>query len=124
MAVVAIVSWLLVAAFRRDWLPSSRLVPAIAACLAAFAIATVTSRIPRLSAEMLAYAVLLAELYLLLVALMRRTRLRAHFERLALALCLLVCALYLPAGAAGVAALVGGRRAPRRSLRCARATSA
>ncbi len=46
MAVVAIVSWLLIAAFRRDWLPSSRLLPAIAACLVVFAVATVTSRIP------------------------------------------------------------------------------
>jgi hypothetical protein len=95
MAVVAIVTWLLLAAFRRDWLPSSRLLPAIGACLAVFAIATATSRNPRLSAEMLAYAFLLAELYLLLVALMRQPRLRAHFERLALVLCLLVCVLYL-----------------------------
>ena len=95
MAVVAIVPWLLLAAFRRDWLPSSRLVPAMAACFAAFVIATITSRVPRLSVEMLGYAVLLAELYLLLVALMRRPRFRAHFERLAIVLCLLVCVLYL-----------------------------
>jgi len=67
----------------------------MAACLAAFVIATITSRVPRLSVEMLGYAVLLAELYLLLVALMRRPRFRAHFERLAIVLCLLVCVLYL-----------------------------
>jgi O-antigen ligase len=95
MALVAIVPWLLVAAFRRDWLPASRLAPAIAACLAAFAIATITSRAPRLSVEMLGYAILLGELYLLLVALMRRPRLRAHFERLVIGLGLLVCVLYL-----------------------------
>jgi hypothetical protein len=95
MAVVAIVPWLVLAAFRRDWLPSSRLFPAIAACLAVFAIATITSRNARLSAEMLAYAFLLAELYLLLVALMRGPRLRKHFERLAFVLCFLVCGLYL-----------------------------
>ncbi|MGA3030740.1 MAG: O-antigen ligase family protein [Candidatus Limnocylindrales bacterium] len=95
MAVVATIPWLIAAAFRRDWLPSSRLVPAIAAILTAFAIATVTSRVPRLSAEMLGYAILLAELYLLLVVLMRGVRLRAHFERLALGLCLLVCVQYL-----------------------------
>jgi O-antigen ligase len=95
MAVVAIIPWLLMAAFRRDWLPSSRLVPAIAAILAAFAIATITSRVPRDSAEMLGYAILLAELYLLLVVLMRGVRLRAHFEHLAGVLCLLVCVLYL-----------------------------
>jgi len=95
MAVVAIVPWLILAAFRRDWLPFSRLLPAIAACLAVFAIATVTSRNPRLSAEMLAYAFLLAALYLLLVTLMRQPRLRRHFERLSFVLCLLVCVLYL-----------------------------
>ena len=95
LAVVAVVPWLLVAAFRRDLLPASRLAPAIAACLAAFTIATITSRVPRLSVEMLGYAILLGELYLLLVALMRRPRLRAHFERLAILLCLLVSGLYL-----------------------------
>jgi hypothetical protein len=95
MAVVATIPWLLLAAFRRDWQPSSRLAPAIAAILAAFASATITSRVPRFSAEMLGYAILLAELYLLLVVLMRGVRLRAHFERLALGLCLLMCVLYL-----------------------------
>ena len=94
-AVVAIVAWLVIAAFRPEWLPASRLLPAIAACLVAFAVATVISQNARLSAEMTAYAFLLAGLYLLLVALMRDARLRAHFERLALGLCVLVCVLYL-----------------------------
>ena len=39
------------------------------------------------------------------------TRLRAHFERLALVLCLLVCVPVPAAGVAGMAALVGGRGA-------------
>jgi O-antigen ligase len=95
IAVVAIVPWLLLAVRRRDWLPSSRLMPAIAAILTAFAIATVTSRVPRLSAEMFGYAILLAELYLLLVVLMRRVQMRVHFQRLALVLCLFVCVQYL-----------------------------
>ncbi len=95
VAVVAIVSWLSLATFRRATLPSSRLLPAIVACLVVFTIATVTSRNPRLSAEMLAYAFLLAGLYLLLVTLMRDARLRTHLERLALVLCLVVCVLYL-----------------------------
>ncbi len=94
-AVVAIVVWLFYATIRPAWLPSSRLTPAIIACLAAFTIATVTSRAPRLSIEMLAYAFLLAELYLLLVALMRRPSLRLHFERLAIVLVTLVGVLYL-----------------------------
>ncbi len=95
MAVAVLVPWLLVAAFRRDWLPSSLLLPALLAVLAAFAISTITSRAPRLSAEMFGYAVLLAEGYLLLVIIMRRPRMRAHFERLAVVLCILVCVQYL-----------------------------
>lgn len=95
VAALALVPWLAVATFRPGWLPSSRLWPAVVACLAAFAISTITSRAPRLSLEMLSYAVLLAELYLLLVVLMRRPRLRAHFARLALGLCVIVCVLYL-----------------------------
>jgi O-antigen ligase/tetratricopeptide (TPR) repeat protein len=95
MAVVSIAVWLLFSTLRPQWLPSSRMAPAIAACLAAFAAATVTSRVPRLSAEMFGYAILLAEVYLLLVALMRRQWLRTHFERMALVLCLVVCELYL-----------------------------
>jgi O-antigen ligase/tetratricopeptide (TPR) repeat protein len=94
-AALALVTWLSYGAFHERWRPASRLMPAIAACLAAFAIATMTSRSPRLSVEMLAYAVLLVELYLLLVALMRRPRLRTHFGRLALVLCLAVGVLYL-----------------------------
>ena len=94
-AAVALVGWLTLAALHRSPLPSSRLTPAILACLTAFAVSTITSRAPRLSLEMFGYAVLLAEIYLLLVALMRRTRLRAHFARLALALCGIVCLLYL-----------------------------
>ncbi len=94
-AAAALVAWLAFAALHRSWLPSSRLMPAIVACLAAFAVSTITSRAPRLSLEMFGYAVLLAELYLFLVVLMRRPRLRAHFAGLALALCVIVCALYL-----------------------------
>ena len=95
MAAIAILPWLAVAVFRPYWRPSSRLAPAILACLAAFAISTATSRYPRLSVEMLGYAVLLALLYLLTVALLRRPALRLHFERLALVMCAVVCVLYL-----------------------------
>ena len=95
MAVLAIVPWLILGAYRHDWLPSSQLMPAIAAIVVAFAVTTVTSRVPRLSAEMLGYAILLAELYLLLVVLMRNVRLRAHFARLAAGLGLVVCVQYL-----------------------------
>lgn len=94
LAAAALVPWLVVAAFAPGWLPSSRLMPAIAACLAAFAVSTATSSQSRLSLEMLAYAVLLAELYLFLVALMRRPRLRASFGRLAIVLATVVCVVY------------------------------
>ena len=63
--------------------------------LGAFGLATITSRVPRMSVEMLGYAYLLVLVYLLLVTLMRRPELRLHFERLALVLCLVVCGLYL-----------------------------
>lgn len=95
MASVALVPWLAVAVVRPSWRPSSRLAPAIVVCLGIFAVSTLTSRVPRLSAEMLGYALLLIELYLLLVALMRRPALRLHFQRLALIMSVLVCALYL-----------------------------
>ncbi len=91
----ALVPWLVIAAFNRSWLPSSWLMTAIVACLAAFAVSTVTSRVPRLSLEMLGYAVLLAQLYLFVVVLMRRPYLRTHFARLALVLCAIVCLFYL-----------------------------
>jgi O-antigen ligase len=94
-AAAALVAWLVFAAYHGSWLPSSRMMPAIVVCLIAFAVSTITSRVPRLSLEMFGYALLLAELYLLLVVLMRRPRLRAHFARLALGLCVIVCALYL-----------------------------
>jgi O-antigen ligase/tetratricopeptide (TPR) repeat protein len=95
MAVAVLVPWLALATVRPAWRPASRLMHAIAACLAAFVISSATSRYPRLSFEMLGYAVLIAELYLLLVAMMRRPFLRHQFERLALALCCVVCLLYL-----------------------------
>ncbi len=95
MAALALIPWLILAVFRPGWRPSSRLAPAIVACLAVFTVSTVTSREPRLSVEMLGYAILLAELYLLLVALLRRPPLRLHLERMALVMCVLVCVLYL-----------------------------
>ncbi len=95
IAVGALVPWLVFAAVHGRGLPSSRLMTVIGACLAAFAISTVTSRAPRLSLEMLGYAVLLAGLYLLAVALMRRPTLRVHFARVALLMCAIVCLFYV-----------------------------
>ena len=95
MAAAALIPWLVIAAFRPSWRPSSTLAPAIAVCLIVFAVSTVTSRVPRLSLELLGYAVLLTGVYLLLVALMRRPEVRDHLARLALILCVVVAGLYL-----------------------------
>lgn len=95
MAAVALLPWLAVAVWRPSWSPSSRLMPALLFSIAVFAVSTITSRAPRLSVEMLGYAVLISEVYVLLVALMRRPAMRLHLERLALTMCVLVCALYL-----------------------------
>lgn len=95
MALLAVAPWLAYASVRPAWLPASRIWPAILAILLAFGISTLTSRAPRLSAEMFVYVVLLGEVYLMLVALMRRARFRAPIERIALALCVAVCLLYL-----------------------------
>lgn len=94
-SVVLLLAWFAIAAIRPGWFPASRLMPAILACLAAFLISTVTSRVPRMSIEMLGYAVLLAELYLLLVAMMRRAGTRSFLGRLGLALCIALPSLYL-----------------------------
>ena len=68
MAAVALIIWLVVAAVRPSWRPASVLLPAIAAILLAFTISAITSTLPRISIEMLGYAILLVLLYLLLVA--------------------------------------------------------
>lgn len=95
MAAIVLIPWLVVAFFRPDWRPASQLMPALLVILAVFAVSTVTSRVPRLSLEMLGYVFLLVGVYLLLVTLMRRPEIRAHFERLALVMCVVVCGLYL-----------------------------
>ena len=95
LAIGGVLAWLGVALVRREWLPASRLSLAIAAILGAFLLATLASRNPRLSAQMTVYVLLLVELYLLLVALMRRQRYRQQIERTAILLAFLACVLYL-----------------------------
>ncbi len=95
MAALSLIPWLALAVIRPSWRPASRMAPAFALSVAIFAISTATSRQPRLSIEMFAFAFLLVEIYLLLVTLMRRPALRLHFQRLALVLCVVVCIAYL-----------------------------
>ncbi len=69
-AFIAVGIWILVAIRRPAWQPQTVLAPAFAAAFIAYAIATATSRFPRLSVEYLALAILLTALYLLLQRLM------------------------------------------------------
>jgi O-antigen ligase len=95
MAALSLIPWLAIGIIKPNWRPKSRLLPALLVCIAVVAISTVTSRVPRLSLEMLGDIWLLVEVYLLLVALMRLPQIRLHFQRLALVLCVLVGVLYL-----------------------------
>jgi O-antigen ligase len=88
-------TWFIV--MRRDpaWRPRSVLMPAILASLGSLAISTVFSRYPRVSLEYLAYAFVLAALYLLLVRLMANPFFRQRLVTLAATLFLVVIASYV-----------------------------
>lgn len=62
----AVAAWLIVGARQPAWRPRTVLWPAIVACLVAMGVSTVASATPRLAFDFLAYAVILAGLYLLL----------------------------------------------------------
>jgi hypothetical protein len=72
LAAIAIGTWGVAALRDPSWRPRSAIWPALAVPVAAFAVTTLTSERPRISAEYLAYAVVLAALYLLLRALLAR----------------------------------------------------
>jgi O-antigen ligase len=72
IAAIALVLWLVASFYHPRWRPNTVLWPAFGTMLIAFAVTTVTSVLPRLSLEYVAYAVVLIGLYLLLV------RLQAH----------------------------------------------
>ena len=94
-AAIALIPWLTFGVLQPAFRPRSRLFPALLLCLVVVTLCTVTSRVPRLSIEMLGYIVLLVEVYLLLVGFMLRPAIRQHFQRLALLLCLLISVFYL-----------------------------
>lgn len=95
LGVLAIVSWLTVAALRPVWRPSSAIWPALLGALAAFSVATATARQPRLALDYLAYAVLLAALYLMLVALLRHPPFRRRLEGTVVILAIGIPLIYL-----------------------------
>lgn len=95
VATLALVAWAVVAAHRPSWRPQSALLPMIAASLGSLAISTVFSRVPRISAEYLGYAIVLAALYLLLVRLFAEPFLRRRLATLATMLFFVSAIAYL-----------------------------
>lgn len=94
-AAVVLGSWAVLAWRDPAWRPRSALLPAILASLAGLAISTALSRRPGISVEYLAYAVVLAALYLFLVQLMARAFFRGRFVTLAGALFIAIVVGYL-----------------------------
>jgi O-antigen ligase/tetratricopeptide (TPR) repeat protein len=97
LALVAggLIVWLLLAWGDPRWRPRTAIWPAIVIPLLAFAISTATSTFPRLGLEYLAWAVLLAALYLLLVRILSTETLRARIGGLAAIVGILVGVAYV-----------------------------
>ncbi len=85
---VAMLAWFVAAIRDASWRPRSVLWPAFAIAIAAFLISTLTSWSPRLSVEYVAYAVLCAALYLLLVRLLAHPAFAQRLGALTVLLCL------------------------------------
>jgi hypothetical protein len=90
MAAIALAAWGVAALRDPSWRPRSAILPALAVPVAAFAVSTLTSERPRISAEYLAYTVVLAALYLLLRALLARATFRDRITGLSVLLALAV----------------------------------
>jgi O-antigen ligase/tetratricopeptide (TPR) repeat protein len=87
LAAMTLAVWGIVAWRSPEWRPRSALLPAIGVALASLAASTVVSRFPRQSVEYLAYAVILAALYLLLVRILADPFLRGRMGSAAVVLC-------------------------------------
>jgi O-antigen ligase/tetratricopeptide (TPR) repeat protein len=88
-------AWVVVAAKQPTWRPRTVLAPAFGAAFLAFAVATITSREPRLSVEYLALAIVLTSLYLLLQRLMTSAFFRPRMIGLASGLGVLIGLVYV-----------------------------
>ena len=88
VAVIAIALWAVTAAIVPAWRPRSRILPALLVPLGVLALATATSRQPRLGLDYVAWSAILVALYLFLVRLLAspffRPRLMALFALIAL----------------------------------------
>lgn len=107
LVAIVLVAWGLVAWRDPAWRPRSVLLPAIAACLASLAISTVFSRFPLISLEYLAYAIVLAALYPLLVGLVSVEFFRRRFVSLAGGLFVAIVVAYLALSASQLATWFG-----------------
>jgi O-antigen ligase len=107
--------WALVAIRRPAWRPRSRILPALIVPLAVLAVTTALSRHPRFGYDYVAWSVLLAALYLLLVRIMASPALERRMLGLTAVLAAIIGIWYLEAvGASWLRwwELVGGFAAP------------
>jgi tetratricopeptide (TPR) repeat protein len=100
LTAVVLVVWMCVAWRTPTWRPRSVLLPALAGCLGSLAVSSVFSRFPRVSFEYLAYAILLAAVYLLLVRLLADPFFRVRFVALARILFVIVAGAFIVRSAA------------------------
>lgn len=96
IAAVAVV-WLAAAVRSRQWQPNARLWPALAVALAVMTISMLASRNPRIGLDYVAYAVILAALYLLLRQLLADPFLRPRLMALVMLLGVVLLMAYLAA---------------------------
>jgi tetratricopeptide (TPR) repeat protein/O-antigen ligase len=101
LAAGALLVWVLVAWRRPPLRRVTVLWPALLVALVAMGLSTVGSSAPRLSLEYLAYAIVLAALYAMLVALLAQEAIRVRFGALMVVLCGLIAVAFI-ASAVGI----------------------
>jgi O-antigen ligase/tetratricopeptide (TPR) repeat protein len=97
IAMITLLVWFAAARVRSEWSPASSLGLAIPVVLAVFLMCTLTSVMPRLSAEYFLYAIVLWSLYLLLVRLQNHQYVGPRIGSIAVALLVLIIIFYLRA---------------------------
>jgi O-antigen ligase len=96
LGIVAVVmgSWAILS-WRRRLLPASRLLPALGVAIGVLGVSSIGSAFPRIGAEYVAWAIVLAALYLLLVLILRSDFFRPRIGALCVLLTLSLGILYL-----------------------------
>ncbi len=95
IATLAILVWTVIAIRNPAWRPRTAMWPALVLVVAAFAVSTLFSRIPRWGAEFTGYTLLLSVLYALLVTACRDAILRARLLAAVPILCASIVVAYL-----------------------------